>query len=59
VSRSDYYASPFGAAYSAYMERPWLSTKISRLLWGGDTRRPPVPVLRGTQAPARWGVAEL
>jgi len=20
------------------MERPWLSTKISRLLWGGDTR---------------------
>jgi SAM-dependent methyltransferase len=33
----DFYASPFGAAYSAYMERPGLSRRISRLVWGGDT----------------------
>jgi len=37
VSRRDFYASPFGAAYSAYMERPRLSRRIGRLLWGGDT----------------------
>jgi ubiquinone/menaquinone biosynthesis C-methylase UbiE len=34
----DFYASPFGVAYSAYMERPWLSRLISRVVWGGDTR---------------------
>jgi SAM-dependent methyltransferase len=37
VSRDDFYASPFGAAYSAYMERPRWSRTIGRLLWGGDT----------------------
>lgn len=38
MSRRDFYASPFGVAYSAYMERPRLSTRISRLAWSGDTR---------------------
>jgi ubiquinone/menaquinone biosynthesis C-methylase UbiE len=38
VSRDDFYASPLGAAYSAYMERPRVSSAISRVLWGGDTR---------------------
>ena len=38
MSRDDFYASPLGAAYSAYMERPWVSSRISRLVWGGDTR---------------------
>jgi SAM-dependent methyltransferase len=38
VSGRDFYASPFGAAYSAYMERPRLSTRISRFVWGGETR---------------------
>lgn len=34
----DFYASLFGAGYSAYMERPRLSSVISRLVWGGDTK---------------------
>ena len=38
MARKDFYASPFGAIYSAYMERPWLSRLISRVIWGGDTR---------------------
>jgi ubiquinone/menaquinone biosynthesis C-methylase UbiE len=38
VSRDDFYASPLGAAYSAYMERPRVSSRISRVVWGGDTR---------------------
>jgi len=38
VSRKDFYASPFGAAYSAYMERPRLSRLISRVVWGGDSK---------------------
>jgi ubiquinone/menaquinone biosynthesis C-methylase UbiE len=38
VPGNDFYASPFGAAYSAYMERPRLSSAISRLVWGGDTK---------------------
>jgi ubiquinone/menaquinone biosynthesis C-methylase UbiE len=38
VAREDFYDSPWGAAYSAYMERPRLSTRISRFVWGGDTR---------------------
>lgn len=38
MSGKDFYASPIGAAYSAYMERPRLSTRISRRFWGGDTR---------------------
>jgi SAM-dependent methyltransferase len=33
----DFYASPFGAAYSAYMERPRLGRLIARAVWGGDT----------------------
>jgi SAM-dependent methyltransferase len=38
MAPDDFYASPFGVAYSAYMERPWLSRLISRIVWGGDTR---------------------
>lgn len=38
MSRKDFYASPFGAAYSAYMERPNLSRLISRVVWGGDNK---------------------
>ncbi len=37
MSRDDFYASPVGAAYSAYMERPRLSRALGRLIWGGDT----------------------
>ena len=37
MSRQDFYESPLGAAYSAYMERPRLSRSIGRLLWGGST----------------------
>jgi ubiquinone/menaquinone biosynthesis C-methylase UbiE len=39
VARDDFYASPFGAAYSAYMERPRLSRMIGRAVWGGDSGR--------------------
>jgi SAM-dependent methyltransferase len=39
VARDDFYASPFGALYSAYMERPRLSRLIGRLVWGGDSKR--------------------
>ena len=38
MARDDFYASPFGAVYSAYMEHPRLSSGISRLVWGGDTK---------------------
>jgi SAM-dependent methyltransferase len=38
MAAGDFYASPFGAAYSAYMERPRLSRAIGRVAWGGDTR---------------------
>lgn len=38
MERKDFYASPFGAAYSAYMERPGLSRLIGRVVWGGDIR---------------------
>lgn len=38
MAPDDFYASPFGSAYSAYMERPRLGRLIGRLLWGGDTR---------------------
>jgi SAM-dependent methyltransferase len=34
----DHYASPFGAAFSAYMERPRLSRAIGRLFWGIDMK---------------------
>lgn len=39
MNRNDYYASPFGAVYSTYMERPRLSRLISRVIWGGDSGR--------------------
>ncbi|HEX8689270.1 MAG TPA: class I SAM-dependent methyltransferase [Solirubrobacterales bacterium] len=39
MSRSDFYASPFGAIYSAYMGKPRLSRPIGRALWGGDPGR--------------------
>jgi ubiquinone/menaquinone biosynthesis C-methylase UbiE len=32
----DFYASLFGATYSAYMERPRLGRLVGRLVWGGD-----------------------
>lgn len=38
MAREDFYASPFGAAYSAYMEHPPLSRLIGRVVWGGDIR---------------------
>jgi SAM-dependent methyltransferase len=38
MSRDDFYASPLGAAYSAYMERPRLSRALGRFFWGGDTK---------------------
>ncbi|HET6996962.1 MAG TPA: methyltransferase domain-containing protein [Solirubrobacterales bacterium] len=37
MAQDDFYASPFGTAYSAYMERPWLSRRLGRLVWGGDS----------------------
>ena len=37
MSRDDFYASPFGAAYSAYMERPRLSRALGRAVWSGDS----------------------
>jgi SAM-dependent methyltransferase len=38
VAKDDFWASAFGIAYSTYMERPWLSRPIGRLLWGGDSK---------------------
>jgi SAM-dependent methyltransferase len=38
MSSEDFYASPFGVAYSTYMERPRLSRLISRIVWGGDSK---------------------
>ena len=31
-------AGPFGAVYDFYIERPWLTHTIGRLVWGTDTR---------------------
>jgi len=39
MAREDFYASPFGVAYSAYAERPRLNRLIGKAVWGGDTRR--------------------
>jgi ubiquinone/menaquinone biosynthesis C-methylase UbiE len=39
MARRDPYATPFGAAYSAYMERPRIGRAIGRVVWGGDSRR--------------------
>ncbi|MBW8060266.1 MAG: class I SAM-dependent methyltransferase [Solirubrobacterales bacterium] len=38
MARDDFYASPFGVAYSAYMDRPRLSRLIAWAVWGGDIR---------------------
>lgn len=38
MAGDDFYASAFGAVYSAYIERPWLARLISRVVWGGDLR---------------------
>ena len=38
ATEKDFYASPFGVAFSAYMERPRLSRLISRVVFGGDTK---------------------
>jgi ubiquinone/menaquinone biosynthesis C-methylase UbiE len=37
MARNDFYASPFGVAYSLYMERPWLSRLVAKAIWGADT----------------------
>lgn len=36
MARDDFFASPFGAVYSAYMERPALARLVSRIVWGGS-----------------------
>lgn len=36
MSSEDFYAPLFGAAYSAYMERPRLGRLVGKLVWGGD-----------------------
>src|SRR5918998_768319 len=38
MAKDDFWASAFGIAYSTYMERPWLSRPIGRVLWGGDSK---------------------
>ena len=38
MAQGDRYASAFGAVFSAYMERPWLSWLVARLVWGSDVR---------------------
>lgn len=38
MSRDDFYASPFGVAFSTYMERPRLNRLIAGVVWGGDVR---------------------
>jgi SAM-dependent methyltransferase len=39
MARGDFYASAYGAIYSAYMDRPQLSRPLGRLVWGGDSSR--------------------
>jgi ubiquinone/menaquinone biosynthesis C-methylase UbiE len=38
MPRDDFYASPFGATYSTYMERPRLARLVSSVVWGADVR---------------------
>jgi ubiquinone/menaquinone biosynthesis C-methylase UbiE len=38
VSARNQCAGPFGAVYSAYIERPWLARLIGRAMWGADLR---------------------
>jgi ubiquinone/menaquinone biosynthesis C-methylase UbiE len=33
----DFYASPFGIAYAAYMERPRIGRRVAKAVWAGDT----------------------
>lgn len=52
MPRDDFYASPFGIAYSAYMERPRLSRLIAKVVWGGDTRPYYESMAAVTEAPS-------
>jgi SAM-dependent methyltransferase len=36
MARGDFWASPFGVLYSAYMERPRVGRLVARTAWGGD-----------------------
>jgi ubiquinone/menaquinone biosynthesis C-methylase UbiE len=38
IARDDFYASPFGVAFSTYMEHPRLARLISRISFGADTK---------------------
>jgi ubiquinone/menaquinone biosynthesis C-methylase UbiE len=38
MARGDFYASPFGAIFSIYMERPRLARLISKTVFGADTK---------------------
>jgi SAM-dependent methyltransferase len=38
VASGDFYSSPFGIAYSFYMQRPRLAALVSQVVWGGDVR---------------------
>jgi ubiquinone/menaquinone biosynthesis C-methylase UbiE len=38
VPRRDFYATPFGSIYSAYMEHERVGRALARVLWGADTR---------------------
>jgi SAM-dependent methyltransferase len=38
MARDDFYASPFGVAYSTYMERPRLSRLVGAIVFGGDSK---------------------
>jgi ubiquinone/menaquinone biosynthesis C-methylase UbiE len=33
----DFYATPFGIAYAAYMERPRVGRRVAKVVWAGDT----------------------
>lgn len=32
----DFYASPFGIAYAAYIERPRIGRRVAKVVWAGD-----------------------
>ncbi len=44
-------AGPFGAVYDFYIERPWLTHTLGRLVWGTDTR----PMYASMQVIGRMG----
>jgi ubiquinone/menaquinone biosynthesis C-methylase UbiE len=58
VSREDFYASPLGAAYSAYMERSWVSSRVSRVVWGGDTRPYYASMAAAGEVPASGAIVD-